>query len=115
MNTTTTDKDVNDVSATTISPIAIYEKLYADQFQRCAVAAWQLAIYLNANPDHTKELYERLPEAVAASLEYMRNCRRIVEGVSSPIQTESLDLSEDIAVLTTSADKILDPSETVTI
>lgn len=79
------------------SQIETFEKVYSAQFQKCAVVAWNLAIYLSENETDLSSL----PEPVRESLTYMLNCRRIVHAQTHsehPVVTESLDLTEDIQV-----------------
>lgn len=76
-----------------------FEKLYAEQYQRCSVLGWNLAIFLNQNSIDLSSL----PEPIAESLKGMILCRKIVENaahehqpqvVEAPLSTLEEELAE---------------------
>ncbi len=69
-----------------------FEKIYTEQYQRCSIIGWNLAIYLNQfNVDLSS-----LPEPVAESIKCMVTCRKIVESHAheSSNQTEEAPLEQ---------------------
>lgn len=70
--------------------VETFEKIYTSQFQKCAIAAWNLAIYLSENDVDLSSL----PEPVRDSLKYMSNCRKIV--LDATLEKNESDVNSNI-------------------
>ena len=68
-----------------------FTKIYNEQFQKNAIAAWNLSIYLTENRTDLSSL----PEPVRESLEFMTNCRRIVQYQSKADIAASIKLETE--------------------